>query len=227
MSDPEFEPTRIDVPTVPADDGDPTQAYSVVGGGPPGGELPPRPPGPPAPDRRPWIIIGLLAAIVLVLLLVLFLNSDGDDDDVDATSTTTSEAVTSTSESTTSTSAATTTSAAPTTTDAPIVTVPPEECAEAGNNPNQPGMVADTVFDAWVRGDKACAAELMTPAALDELFDRDGAGATDEFQGCTEVDQPDPHADCAFTYEGGSTHYLMNFSATEGWKVFDVEQTAD
>jgi hypothetical protein len=78
-----------------------------------------------------------------------------------------------------------------------------------------------------VRGDKACAAELMTPAALNELFSRDGSGAHDEFQGCTEQELPDPHTDCAFSYEGGATHYLANFSDTEGWKVYDVTQVAD
>jgi hypothetical protein len=78
-----------------------------------------------------------------------------------------------------------------------------------------------------VRGDQACAAQLMTSDALDELFDRDGTGADDQFKGCTQVDLPDPHTDCAFTYEGGSTHYLMNFSPTEGWQVYDVVQSAD
>ena len=107
------------------------------------------------------------------------------------------------------------------------MTVPPAECAEAGEGPAAPGLAANTVFDAWVRGDESCAAVLMTPAALAELFDRPGAGAQDEFQGCTEVDEPDPAVDCAFTYEGGSTHYLMNFSDTDGWKVFDVTQVAD
>jgi hypothetical protein len=107
------------------------------------------------------------------------------------------------------------------------VTVPPDDCADAGANGATPGLAAETLYDAWVRGDEACAAELTTPAALAELFDRDGTGANDEFQGCSDVDQPDPHADCAFTYEGGSTHYLMNFSPTDGWQAFDITQTAD
>ena len=47
------------------------------------------------------------------------------------------------------------------------------------------------------------------------------------FQGCVEVDDPEPAIDCAFTFEGGSTHYLMNFSDTDGWTVFDVFQVAD
>jgi hypothetical protein len=83
------------------------------------------------------------------------------------------------------------------------------------------------VFDAWVRGDKACAATLMTPAALNELFDRDGTGATDVFQGCTQEQLPNDQADCAFTYDGGATHYQMSYSALDGWKVVDITQVAD
>lgn len=221
MSDPELDPTRIDQPAVP----DPTTVQPRVqgeGGGPPGGWEPPGR-GAPPPDRRPWIIAALLGAIVLVLLLVLLLQGDDEDDAATGASSTTS----STSSTTSSTSSTTSTTAASSTTADPVVTVPPEECAELGENPAQPGLAAGTVFDAWVRGDQACAAELMTAPALAELFSRDGEGATDDFQGCTEEDEPDPHADCAFTYEGGATHYLMSYSATEGWKVFDIEQVAD
>jgi hypothetical protein len=107
------------------------------------------------------------------------------------------------------------------------VTVPPAECAQFGQNGAAPGIASDTVHEAWIRGDQACAATLMTPAALSELFSRPGAGSQEESQGCTEEEEPDPHADCAFTFEGGSTHYLMNFSNTEGWKVFDITQVAD
>ncbi|HJR25154.1 MAG TPA: hypothetical protein VJ804_06750, partial [Acidimicrobiales bacterium] len=157
-----------------------------------------------------------------ILLLVLLLQDDDEDGAATDTGTTTSSV-----SSTSSTSSTTSTSVAPTTTAAPAVTVPPEECEQLGENEAQPGLAANTVFDAWVRGDEACAAELMTAPALAELFSRDGAGATDELQGCTEEEEPDPHADCAFTYEGGSTHYLMSYSDTDGWQVFDVEQLAD
>ena len=86
---------------------------------------------------------------------------------------------------------------------------------------------AETVFEAWTLGDEACAAQLMTPAARVELFGLDGSEATDQFQGCFEVEEPDPAMDCAFTHEGGSTHFLMNFGDTTGWTVFDVFQVAD
>ena len=229
MTDPGSDPTRVDQPVVPG--GDPTQVGVPVvpaddGGVPPGGWEPRGGDLPPPPDRRPWIIAALLAVIIGILVLILLLQDDGDDDDTVATSTTTSSVTSSTSTSTT-VAETTTSSAAPTTTEAPAVTVPPEECAEAGEGAAQPGLAAETVYDAWVRGDEACADELMTPAALDELFDRDGEGADHDFQGCTEEEVPDPHADCAFTYEGGSTHYLMSFSPTDGWQVFDIEQVAD
>src|SRR3546814_6991647 len=75
--------------------------------------------------------------------------------------------------------------------------------------------------------DEACAAELMTDDARADLFERDGAGATDQFQGCTEQDDPDRHMDCAFTYPGGATHFRLVHSATDGWQVFEVYQVAD
>ncbi|MDP1819708.1 MAG: hypothetical protein Q8K58_07400 [Acidimicrobiales bacterium] len=183
----------------------------------------------PPPDRRPWMVAGLLALILAVVLAVVLLGGDDDDDD-----TATDASVTTTSASTTSATATAgpTTDAAPTTTDAPAaeappVTLDPDACTAAGANPATPGLTAETVFDAWVLGDRTCAARLMEDDALAELFDRDGEGAADTFQGCTEVDEPDPHADCAFTYEGGTTHYLLRLSPTEGWKVFDVTQSAD
>jgi hypothetical protein len=219
MNDPEQDPTRVNepVPSGGGDDGPPTQYLPA--------DAPP-----PPPDRRPWIIAGLLALIV-VLLIILLVAQGGDDDNAADTSSTTSStlATTTTSSSTTTTvKATTTTTAAATTTSAkPVVTVPPAECAKAGQGAAKPGLAASTVYDAWVRGDKACAAALMTPAARTELFSRDGTGATDQFQGCTEEDIPDPHTDCAFTYEGGSTHYLMHFSPTDGWQVYDITQVAD
>jgi cytoskeletal protein RodZ len=224
MSDPDLDPTRVDVPRV-----DVTSVFTPDGGF-DGGAVPPEEPWvpsePPPPDRRPWIIAGLLALIVVILVLVLLLRDDNKT--TGSSSTTTSEVSTSTSASTTTSAAPTTTStAAPTSTTSPVVTVPPATCADAGTNPAKPGLVAQTVYDAWVRSDDACAATLMTPAARNELFSRDGTGAKDQFQGCTQEALPDPHADCAFTYEGGATHYLMTYSATDGWKVVDITQVAD
>jgi hypothetical protein len=218
MSDPELDPTRVDQPVVP--DPDPTMV-----GGPPTGAMPTGGAVPPPPDRRPWIIAALLGLIVVVLILILLFQSD-DEDDVDAAASTTTSEVTSTT-STTAPSTTTTEEEATTTTEAPGVTVPPEECAALGEDGAKPGLAAQTVYEAWTRGDEACAAELMSAPALAELFSRDGEGATDDFQGCTESDEPDLDADCTYTYEGGATHYLMEFSDSEGWKVVDIEQIAD
>lgn len=127
-------------------------------------------------------------------------------------------------ESTTTTEAETTTTTEDGT---PSVTADPDQCAEAGSDPGNPEPAAQAVFIAWTRGDRGCASRLMTPAAFDELFARDGSGATDTFAGCFESDEGDPHMDCAFVFEGGATHYLMQFSPLEGWKVFDITQFAD
>ena len=219
MSDPELDPTRVDQPVVP--DPDPTMV-----GGPPTGAMPPGGAVPPPPDRRPWIIAALLGLIVVVLILILLFQSD-DEDDVDTAASTSTSEVTSTTTSTTAPSTSTTEEEATTTTEAPGVTVPPEECAALGEDGAKPGLAAQTVYEAWTRGDEACAAELMSAPALAELFSRDGEGASDDFQGCTESDEPDLDADCTYTYEGGATHYLMEFSDSEGWKVVDIEQVAD
>lgn len=217
MTDPRDEPTRVDAPG-----GDPTRLQGPVGPPPAG----PGPGGPPreGPDRRVWIIVALLAVIAVLLALLLLSDDDGDDE---ATGDTSTSLATTTSSSTSTTEPPTSTTDAPGTSAAPPVTLDPDDCAAAGEGPAQPGLAAETVFEAWTLGDEACADLLMTDDALAELFSRDGTGATDQFQGCTEVDQPDPHADCAFTYEGGATHYLLQFSPTDGWQVFDIDQVAD
>jgi len=180
-------------------------------------------------DRR-WLWIALAALVALVIGLLLFMMMQDDDDDdptTDITTSTTVSTTTSSTEATTSTtSGATTTTEADTTTTTAAGT-DPVECREAGSDSTDPETPAQTVFTAWTEADEPCAAELMTDDALTELFARDGSGATDEFQGCFEVEDPDPATDCAFTYPGGSTHYLMNFSPTDGWQVFEVNQVAD
>lgn len=225
MTDPRDDPTRIDEPTRVDE---PTMVVPAPADlGPPGGPPPwdDRPGEGPPPSRLPWILAAVLVALVLVLLALLLLGDD-EDDDVDATASTTTELSTSTTAEATSTTEAAT-STAPSTTQAVPVTLDPDDCEAAGADAGTPGLAAQTVFEAWTLGDEACADVLMGDDALADLFSRDGEGATDQFQGCTEVTEPDSHADCAFTYEGGSTHYLMSFSPTDGWQVFEVEQIAD
>jgi hypothetical protein len=223
---------------------DPTQAVPVPDPGPdatqvwqtgPQGPLGPPPGGPPGgpprrpdePDRRPWILVGVLAAIVAVLILILLLQR-GDDDDGDTVaggSTTTSSVVDSTTSAPAAPSTTTTTEAPTTTTAAPATTLDPADCKAAGAGQAKVGLAAQTVYDAWARNDGGCAHELMTDDAFDELFQRDGTGAQWQFQGCSNEILPQPHADCAFSYEGGATHLLGKFSG--GWKFYDIEQVAD
>jgi hypothetical protein len=240
MTDQGNEPTRADTPVVggphdptvvgvPAVDPEPTPQTGATEGPPPG-TPPPWGPGGPAPDRRPWIIAGLLALVAVLAIALLLIGDDEDDVDSVGTTSTTVEDTTTSEETTTSettTTEVTTTSEAATATEAPPVTADPAQCREAGADPTDPESAAEAVFVAWTRGDEACAAELMTDDALDELFARDGTGATDDFQGCTEQVDPEPHMDCAFTYEGGATHYKLVFSPTDGWQVYDIEQVAD
>jgi hypothetical protein len=242
MSDSGYEPTQVNLPPVqPGDTGQPPGGPgeppppppTPPGGQPPVGGPPPTDEPPPEEPRdwRPWIIGGLIALIVLIILALLLLgDDDGDDETADTTTSSTTTSSTTTSTTSTSTSTTTSTTAAPattTTTEAPPVTVDPAVCAADGTDPDDPETPAQTVMDAWFRGDELCAAELMTPAARNDLFSRDPGDTDEEFQGCFEVEEPDPAFDCAFTHPGGSTHFLMNFSETDGWLVFDVFQVAD
>ena len=215
--DPSGEPTRVDTPVT-----DPTMAMPAAAGPPPGGPPPTAPPpGEPA-DRRPWIIGGILALILLVGLVLLLLDDDDPASDAAATTTTT-EATTTTTEATTTTSTSTTMTA-PTTT-SPPATVAPGLCQSS--DPDDPATTAQVVYQAYALGDEGCAANLMTSDALDQLFAIPGGGGGWTFAGCFDEEEPDPHTLCAYTFEGGATDFRMAYSDTEGWTVYEVFQVAD
>jgi hypothetical protein len=228
--DPHGDPTRIDTPaadaTMPMPAVPPTQPAA------PGGP-PPEPPGPgdptaPPPDRRPWVIIGLLVVILLVGLALLFMMDDEDDDA--STSDTTSSTITSSSASSSSSSSAsatssTTTTEPTTTTTTPPTTIDPARCVSSA--PDDPDTTAVVVYDAYTVDDRDCASNLMVGSALDDLFAIPGAGGGWEFMGCQDIEDPDPQTLCGFRFEGGSTSFRMNYSDTDGWTVFEVFQTAD
>jgi hypothetical protein len=247
MSDQGYEPTQVGQPAVPTG-AMPTQVGYGTGGPPPpgyGGGMPPGPGGfPPPPDRRAWIIGGLIAAIVVVILAIVLVSSgSGDDSDVATDGSTTSSSATSSSStsssstssssssstsSTSSTTATTTPPATTTTTEAPPVTVNPATCSAAGDNQADPGAAAQTVYDAWTRGDTECARVLMTNAAFNRLFQNDGREAQFEFAGCDDdPDNPEIDKTCSFFTEGTGMNFLMIFSDTDGWLVTDVVQIAD
>lgn len=221
--DPADDPTRLDVPAVD----EPTAAMpAAAGGGPPAG-LPPtgEPPAPP-PDRRPWILAGLLAVIALVAVAALLLGGD-DDDEATTSSTTTSaiETTTTTAPEETTTTEATTTTTEATTTTAPPTTIDPDRCAESV--PNDPAPTAELLYEAYTVGDRACAEQQANPDVVDDLFAIPGGGGGWTFQGCTESDEGDPHYICAYSFPGGSTAFRLAFSPTLGWTAFEVFQVAD
>jgi hypothetical protein len=219
MSDPYGDPTRADTPVT-----DPTMAMPATAGAqPPAG---PRPGGvPPSepPDRRPWIIVALLLLIVAAGLLVLLLQDDHETASSDSSTTSSTVEDTTTSTSTTTTSSTTSTTA-PTTT-SPPVTVAPGLCASS--DPDEPEPTAQVVYQAYTVGDRDCAAKLATPDAVDELFAIPGGGGGWSFAGCFDQEDPDPHTQCSFTFEGGSTGFNMSYSDTDGWIIYEVFQVAD
>ena len=238
MSDLGNDPTQVNVPAVggpppPAGPRGPRAGDPAGAGGEDGTGGP--------QDRRLYIAIAALLVVIVIGLGFFVLRDDGDDNAApgDTTTVVVDETTTTTISTTTTTVPPTVTTSPPPEPTAPTVTSPattvpippgttdPAQCRESGSSPDDPELPARVVFVAWTRTDVLCAQELMTSGAYDILFGRDGTDAQDQFQGCTEVDEGDPHFDCAFSYEGGATHYLMNFSATDGWTVYDVTQVAD
>ena len=82
-----------------------------------------------------------------------------------------------------------------------------------------------SLVDAWIAGDQAAAARCAAPAAVTTIFQTSGAGAVYTFQGCFGDDPALP--DCAYTYEGGSTHLAVTGNAATGWQVQSVSYVAD
>jgi hypothetical protein len=175
------------------------------------------------------LIIGALVAIIVVLALILLLGNDDDDDVATGGTDTTSitlEDTTASSSTTSTTVEETTTTTAGTTSTAPETTIPAAQC-NPKTSPAAPGAPAMTFYEAWRVGDRDCAEKLGTEDAVDTLFDLEPNGPEWEFQGCNEVADPDPHGDCAFTYEGGSTHFKIVYGAINGWSIFEVYFVAD
>ncbi len=172
------------------------------------------------------------------LALLLAGGDDDDDDDDDETSTTdttgsttTVEETTTTEEPSTTTEApATTTTAPPTTTTTTTTTSPPSTVAPGlcqSSGPDDPETTAQVLYQAFTLDDRECAANLATEEAVDQLFAIPGRGGGWTFAGCFDQDEPDPHTQCSFTFDGGSTSFRMNFSKTDGWVVYEVFQVAD
>lgn len=100
-----------------------------------------------------------MAAVVVVVLAVLTACSDGDDDGA-APAATTALVATTTSSSTPSSS---------TTTVPPSSTVTSRPATTVGVSPES---AAKSLYDAWMRGDRAAAARVAQPAAVTTLFGR-------------------------------------------------------
>ena len=95
------------------------------------------------------------------------------------------------------------------------------------SGPDEPEPTAEVVYEAFTLDDRACAANLATAEALDQLFAIPGAGAGWTLDGCQDQDVPDPHTLCTYRFQGGSTSFRMSYSETEGWTVYEVFQVAD
>ncbi len=216
--DPYGDPTRVDTPV-----SDPTMAMPASGGAPPPTGPPPtqEPPAEP-PDRRPWILGALVVAILLIGLVLYLLSDDDDETSIDVVTTTTSSTTTSSSTTTTSAPPTTTTTATTTTLAPTPSTVDPARCVSTEEG--DPDGTAQVVYEAYTLDDRACAGNLMTADAIDQLFDIPGAGGGWTFMGCEAMED---QTHCSFRFEGGSTTFRMAYGDDEGWTVYEVFQTAD
>ncbi|HUW04187.1 MAG TPA: hypothetical protein VMW08_17670 [Acidimicrobiales bacterium] len=242
MSDQDpLEPTRVDTDAV----GEPTMMQPAAGEPPPPTDPPPGgpPPGGPPPgddgddgganrDRNMKIAIGATVALILILLGILLFTGD-DDASVDSADPTTSS-TSSTSTSTTTTEATTTTTQPPTTsgstTSTTQDTTPPlSTCSGKDAPPDDASPIAKTFMDSWQLDDRPCAEAVATQSAVDTMFAVEPGPTPQDFFGCSPVDDGagDPHIDCVFGFEGGTTHLKMNFGAVDGWRVFEVFFVAD
>lgn len=226
----------------PPPSGPPPRGPDGPGG--PGGNGPDEPEDGAPLDQRQKIVLGVLAGVIVLLLVVLGVVALGGDDSTDvattsttgdtttstAESTTTSADTTTSTETTTTTSSTTTTTTAPptttTTTTAPPPTIAPARCT-GRTGPNNPDPVAMVFYDAWTLGDRGCAEEVATDDAVETLFRASGAGASWTFQGCDTVDDPEPHTECIWSYEGGASFFTMEFEQPDGWRVTAVDFVAD
>ena len=196
----------------------------------------------PQDRNRRLVVIGVLALIAVLAVVALVVAGSDDENGTDlasedaSTTTSSTSSTTSTTLAPTSTVTAMATSApqatttakpsAATTTAAPKPTIAPARC-DPRTSSAKPAEPATTFYEAWRIGDRACADKLGTPEATNEMFALKAGGPEWDFQGCAEVAKPDPHGDCAFTYEGGSTHLKLRFSAATGWSIFEMYQVAD
>lgn len=145
-----------------------------------------------------------LALVAVLALLAAGCNGDGGEESQRRTTTTTS--------STTSSSTATSTT---TTTTAPPVTV---SCSS-------PSASSQTIYAAWVAGDRAAADRCAGSSVVETLFMNPGAGANWSFEGCGGPDPGVPQ--CFFRYEGGGVTLTFQGSEAAGWAATNISFVAD
>ena len=102
----------------------------------------------------------------------------------------------------------------------------PDACRPAPDDPDTDG--GGRVRRLHRSDDRACASNLMTAAALDQLFAHPRRRRRVDVQGLPGRSTTPTRRRCAATrFEGGSTTFRMNYSDTDGWTVYEVFQTAD
>jgi hypothetical protein len=90
-----------------------------------------------------------------------------------------------------------------------------------------PALAAKAFYRAWRSHNRSAAAKVATPGAVKKLFRTRASGPGWLYQGCTEKSKPDPHFDCAYSYEGGATIMQVADSDAFGWFVTKVTFIAD
>lgn len=108
---------------------------------------------------------------------------------------------------------------------APLVGSSAEAASTKGGA--SPEAAAKAVYRAWRYHDRASALRVATAAPVKKLFRTRASGPRWTFQGCVEKDEPDPHFDCAYRYEGGAAIMAVSDSDAFGWFVTKLTFIAD
>lgn len=90
-----------------------------------------------------------------------------------------------------------------------------------------PQAAAKAFYRAWRYHDRAAASKVAEKAPVKKLFRTRASGPGWTFQGCVEKDNPDPHFDCSYSYEGGGAIMAVADSDAFGWFVTKISFIAD
>ena len=108
-----------------------------------------------------------------------------------------------------------------------LLAAPHVASAKVPANRATPQAAAKEFYRSWRNHDRVRARKVAGARTVQKLFRTRANGPGWAFQGCNEFDTPDPHFDCAFSYEGGAAIMTVSDSDAFGWFVTGIRFQAD